>query len=251
MQELATEALETGNPNAHKPVEDLGEVFADLGHGCAAVQGVLDLLMKAVGGEADLYFATLAAIQEASLKPYFNLSDYMGRSWLREKREGMGYAARVHRIMRSDLARALHDHPWHNASLLLQGGYWEVQPGLFQAALEKYRFGKCGTHTVLQGNTCALEHEVQILDGIVRKHPAQQVPQERVLRLQELGVYWRGPGQYTRRMAESLHRLIVPEGLEAYTLFVMRPKVKEWGFLDAELGWMHNEAYLARHGAEV
>ncbi|MBW4469204.1 MAG: hypothetical protein KME45_02965 [Stenomitos rutilans HA7619-LM2] len=34
----------------------------------------------------------------------------------------------LHHICRSDHDRALHDHPWHWASLLLTGGYWEYTP---------------------------------------------------------------------------------------------------------------------------
>jgi hypothetical protein len=34
----------------------------------------------------------------------------------------------LHEILRSDDDRALHDHPWVNASIVLKGGYWEVMP---------------------------------------------------------------------------------------------------------------------------
>ncbi len=34
----------------------------------------------------------------------------------------------LHRILRSDEDRALHDHPWWNCSIVLRGGYWEVTP---------------------------------------------------------------------------------------------------------------------------
>jgi hypothetical protein len=34
----------------------------------------------------------------------------------------------VHHIKRSDDDRALHDHPWPNISMVLQGGYFEVTP---------------------------------------------------------------------------------------------------------------------------
>ncbi len=39
----------------------------------------------------------------------------------------------LHRILRSDDDRALHDHPWHNTSLVLLGGYREHTPdGVFE-----------------------------------------------------------------------------------------------------------------------
>ncbi|WP_430436821.1 hypothetical protein [Oceanibaculum nanhaiense] len=34
----------------------------------------------------------------------------------------------LHHTIRSDDDRALHDHPWHNVSLLLDGGYIEIMP---------------------------------------------------------------------------------------------------------------------------
>jgi hypothetical protein len=33
----------------------------------------------------------------------------------------------LHKILRSDDERALHDHPWHNISVILKGGYKEIQ----------------------------------------------------------------------------------------------------------------------------
>jgi hypothetical protein len=34
----------------------------------------------------------------------------------------------LHHIIRDDDDRALHDHPWWNASLVLSGGYYEIVP---------------------------------------------------------------------------------------------------------------------------
>ena len=34
----------------------------------------------------------------------------------------------LHNIRRSDDDRALHDHPWHNVSIILKGEYLEVHP---------------------------------------------------------------------------------------------------------------------------
>lgn len=34
----------------------------------------------------------------------------------------------LHHILRSDDDRALHDHPWWNASIILNGGYREIMP---------------------------------------------------------------------------------------------------------------------------
>jgi hypothetical protein len=37
-------------------------------------------------------------------------------------------AIRIHEILRSDDDRAFHDHPWAYITIILRGGYWEVQP---------------------------------------------------------------------------------------------------------------------------
>ncbi len=34
----------------------------------------------------------------------------------------------LHKFLRSDTDRALHDHPWHNCSIVLDGSYKEVTP---------------------------------------------------------------------------------------------------------------------------
>lgn len=39
------------------------------------------------------------------------------------------FAIRIHRILKSDSDRHLHDHPWHFVSFVLSGGYREETPG--------------------------------------------------------------------------------------------------------------------------
>lgn len=53
----------------------------------------------------------------------------------------------LHRVLRSDDDRALHDHPWWNLSLLLHGAYLEVVP---QAPDLFYRFGDRRTQGLLR-----------------------------------------------------------------------------------------------------
>jgi hypothetical protein len=65
-----------------------------------------------------------SVIVAAQRTPYFSIVDYMDRWWYMP--ELLGERARVHRIRRSDHDRHLHDHPWHFASIILDGGYTEV-----------------------------------------------------------------------------------------------------------------------------
>jgi hypothetical protein len=41
----------------------------------------------------------------------------------------------LHRFLRSDDDRALHDHSWCNVSILLDGAYYEYMPGCFYTRL--------------------------------------------------------------------------------------------------------------------
>lgn len=66
-------------------------------------------------------------IAHARKTPYFDLPGYMERWWLFKDKKFLGatWSCRVHRILRSDLDRHLHDHPYFNVSVILEGCYWE------------------------------------------------------------------------------------------------------------------------------
>lgn len=63
----------------------------------------------------------------------------------------------------------------------------------------------------------------------------------------------RRAGDVVERHAEDTHRLIVPEGGRAVSLFITGPKVREWGFWCPEgRGWVHWEQFTAgEQGARV
>lgn len=91
-----------------------------------------------------------ALIRRAKQTPYSHIGGYMERFWLvpfRDKGAGpgcgpvsfwrrpfawvlqrLGIAVRLHHILRSDDARAFHDHPWAFVSVILRGSYTEVRP---------------------------------------------------------------------------------------------------------------------------
>lgn len=122
-------------------------------------------------------------IARAKRTPYFHLLGYMNRWWLIPYNRFFP-AVRVHEILRSDLGRDFHDHPWAYASVILKGGYWEVKPVY-------------GPSNIYLGET--------------RK--------------------WYGPGSVIFRKAQSWHRLELPEGQVATTLFITGRYVQRWGFL--------------------
>lgn len=123
-------------------------------------------------------------------RPYLHLDGYMERFWVFRTRF---LSARIHRILRSDHDRDLHDHPWDYATVILRGGYWEVT---------------------------------------------------------DAGKRWYGPGSVLFRRATHLHRLILPAGAPATTLFLHRRKSREWGFR-TDGGWVHWRTYTEARGEEA
>jgi hypothetical protein len=231
-------------------MEDLGAVLAMLGDGRPDVACLLACLISA--GHDDAAFAQRASelVAFASATPYFDLPGYMDRLWLRPVEAGAPFAARLHHILRSDHDRALHDHPWPNASFVLSGGYWEVVPGLFQAAVEWMHGGRTSGGIDIGPEPAQLVTEVAVFNVQIQHGGPDVMQPQQIGRLQELGVVWRAPKSYTPRRAESLHRLIVPHGRSAWSLFVMAPKVREWGFLSVD-GWIHNVPYIKALGREA
>lgn len=116
----------------------------------------------------------------------------------------------LHRMLRDDDDRALHDHPGANISLVLRGGYWEW---LFNRAPES---GKP-------------------LPFLTRRR--------------------RRPGQIIFRRAALPHRLELPrdkfcgKALCSWSLFIVLPKLREWGFWcpngSADARWVHWRDFTA------
>jgi hypothetical protein len=59
---------------------------------------------------------------------------------------------------------------------------------------------------------------------------------------------WYGPGSLLRRPAAWAHRVVIPEGKEAWTLVLTGRKVRHWGFW-CPLGWIPWRQHLARFEA--
>lgn len=128
-----------------------------------------------------------ALVRHAARRPYLHLDGYMERFWVFRTPV---LSARVHRILRSDHDRDLHDHPWHYATVILRGGYYEVT---------------------------------------------------------QRGRRWYGPGSVLVRRATHLHRLVVPSGGTATTLFLHARKRRTWGFR-TDAGWVDWRRYVAARG---
>ncbi|MFM0141767.1 hypothetical protein [Paraburkholderia sp. RL18-085-BIA-A] len=166
--------------------------------------------------------------------PYYDLPGYMLRDWVfgyRSPERNMdnplwkeGFrptssalyrwlcrhiAVRAHTILRSDSDRHLHDHPSWSLSIVLEGGYWEV----------------CEPDAQYADSTVYLE----VLDMIESGAPF--VLDGWWLEVaKRYNIYWRGPGAIVLRRAGAFHRLILPQGTIAKSIFVMGKKSNSWGF---------------------
>ena len=103
----------------------------------------------------------------------------------------------LHHILRSDIDRCPHDHPWAFGSLILAGGYHE----------------ETFVRTEVQWRG----------QGPDRQQVSCPQSDERAQR-------WYGPGSFRWVPAHHTHRVLLPEGRPAWSLVVIGARVRSWGF---------------------
>ncbi|WMI33253.1 hypothetical protein SEA_SLIMJIMMY_74 [Mycobacterium phage SlimJimmy] len=118
----------------------------------------------------------------------------------------------LHQFLSSDDDRALHDHPWWFASLVLKGGYWEH----FDDGWMKWR--RPGSFEIRKPKTA---HRVELAKG------------ERFV--------WVVNG------AKPHGRFPVPTEKPAWTLIFTGPRFRSWGF-HCPQGWTHWKRFTDRNG---
>lgn len=140
-----------------------------------------------------------AIIRSAQKRPYFHLEGYMERWWFFRT---PFLRARVHHILRSDRDRHLHDHPWWYISIILKGSYTEVMPLRFADEPPELQGEDYRHGDMLQRDTY-------------------------------------GPGSIRFRRGSTFHRLEVQPGESVWTLFIIGPKRRDWGFMTeiGKIGW--------------
>lgn len=136
----------------------------------------------------------------------------------------------LHKVLRDDDDRALHDHPYDNISVVLKGGYTEVVP-----------------HGLRW--TADWAHDEHVADGNMAY--VAQPPHDR---------HWRGPGSILFRKAWEPHRLELPMKGDAmnwhkepsWSLFITFPRKRAWGFW-CKRGWVPQTEYVRKteHGNEI
>lgn len=140
-------------------------------------------------------------INYAKKTPYTHLEGYQERYWVIRPRWWFPFRIRVHKILRSDLERDMHDHPGANFSLVLRGSYLEVFPR--KQSQEFYK----------------------------DKEPYAQRVERRTA------------GDLVFRRGRTRHRLVLHG--ECWSLFVMLPRYRKWGFYTDD-GWVEHTNYDAK-----
>jgi len=129
--------------------------------------------------------------------------------------------------------------------LAIQGKYRiildreEKEPYLVRYYLYNYRpFARIVIHNILRSDIDGLhDHpwafQTYILSGGYWEHTPE-------------GRFWRDPGYHGVNAANNFHQLeIDPDADEqTWTLFLMGPKEKDWGFMNKDGIWIPHEIYL-------
>lgn len=111
------------------------------------------------------------------------------------------FSLKVHKILISDEAEP-HDHPWNYVSIILWGGYCEVEIIRYNE-VELFLGGNKSTKIVF------------IQDGNILA----------------IAKTWYKPISILYRKGNKLHRLIIPEGKFCLSLVLTTKKYRKWGFL--------------------
>ena len=114
----------------------------------------------------------------------------------------------LHLFLRDDDDRALHDHPWHNCSIVVKGEYREVT--LTRQALAGFRMMREIWPEHWQAETSYWGDQ----RGVIRRR-------------------W----SVTMRRPDCPHRIELTKG-PAWTVFITGPRVRQWGF-HAPRSWIH------------
>lgn len=152
-----------------------------------------------------------ALIERSHATPFRHLAGYMDRYWLVSPKSDLakelGHDVRIHKILRSDLDRDTHDHPWPYTTVILENGYSEV--------VEFVEFRDAWTWFQTEGSRHRGDRSITL--------DADRNRWQTTIRYRR--------GDVLHRSATFSHRLIMAGGGSATTMFIMGEKVNSWGFI--------------------
>lgn len=89
---------------------------------------------------------------------------------------------------------------------------------------------------------------ILIAGGYHEVTPTSQTQDPKLDRINNV-TEWRGPGSIVHRKANDRHRILVPEGTTAWSLFITGEWEKDWGFYTPE-GFIYWRLYLNQWDAD-
>lgn len=123
----------------------------------------------------------------------------------------------LHKFLRDDDDRALHDHPWCSCSIILKGGYMEHVPAYPEVWPDikkiKVYFRKRGDITFRKPSSA---HRIEL-----HRDTNGDPTNPRILQMR-------------------------PPAIPAWTLFITGPRVRDWGF-HCPKGWRHWKDFTSPH----
>lgn len=132
----------------------------------------------------------------------------------------------LHRMLRSDDDRALHDHPWWFLSIILSGGYIEIRP------TDEFFWNIVREYPAPNGNP----------DGLYESVWSGERDRVRTVRHRGGSFLWRPLG--------SIHRLVMPDDqTESWSLVITGRPVQEWGFYMPS-GWTNWRDMVVKENGE-
>ncbi len=133
----------------------------------------------------------------------------------------------LHKFLRSDDDRALHDHPWANVSIILRGSYYEEVPS------DPARWRTRGDRKTLRKLRRAFR---PVFRGANSIHRVELLPDVRT---------WLKESSCPSTNRREISQIVGVKPV--WTLFLTGPWQRRWGFW-LPTGWMHWEEYEAKYG---
>lgn len=134
----------------------------------------------------------------------------------------------AHEFLRSDDDRALHDHPWFNLSVLVDGAYREHT--VARGGINRWRLRRAGTWSGVKLRSPWSARRVELLSQLLL-HPSCECAEH----------FEVGDPECPRCLGTGRTKIEVP----CRTLFVTGPRMRRWGF-HCRLGWVDFEKFVKK-----
>lgn len=151
----------------------------------------------------------------------------------------------LHKFAHGDDDRALHDHPWPSASLILDGRYREhTSEWMYEQAIDNTEAG-ISAHTQYAHHLFSPGDGRTYVEGSLSRNKGQFPGQHKFDYVQEFRT-----GDFRRLGADHMHllELFGNNDEECWTLFMTGRMQRRWGFAcGGEEGWRDFSKYTAAH----